>query len=148
MLVMLSVGGKIKSSVCKLACPLDEDFKALFYYVAAEFFVGTPLSEINLALIQSTAPVLGSRLFDMLPVLTTLCSICSEAAGGSLHIEGETNLLSHTELGSGVYKLLTFLTAKEQIGDLLLQYAKNGRERELFIGLRIRDETRLDSLLV
>ena len=134
MLVMLSVGGKIKSSVCRLACPLDDDFKALFYYVAAEYFVGTPLTDINLALIQSTAPALGSRLFDMLPVLTTLCSICAEAGDGSLHIEGETNLLSHTELGSGVYKLLTFLTAKEQIADLLKQYARHGKERELFIG--------------
>lgn len=134
MLVMLSVGGKIKSSLCNLSCPVDESFKSLFYYITSEYFIGTPLSDVNLVLIQNTAPILGSRLFDMLPVLTSLCSLCREAAEGSLIIDGETNLLSHEELGDEVYKVLSFLAAKEQFKNLLEKYSKYGKEKELMIG--------------
>ncbi|MGN0529671.1 MAG: heat-inducible transcriptional repressor HrcA [Eubacterium sp.] len=134
MIVMLTVGGKIRSSVCRLNCPADEEFKALFYRTMADYFIGTPLSEVNLVLIQSTAPALKDRIFDMLPVLTSLCSLCKEAYEPALFIEGETNLLSHEELSGEVYKLLSFLADKEQFKRHLAQYAKYGKEFELLIG--------------
>ncbi len=134
MIVMLSVGGKIRSSVCQLNCPVDSEFKTLFYRVTGEFFIGTPLSEVSLALLQKTAPLLSGRLFDMLPALTTLCSISAEAANSSLVFEGETNLLSHEELGNDVYKLLSFTASKEQFGAMLDNYAKNAAGTRLFIG--------------
>lgn len=134
MLVMLTVGGKIRSSVCKIDCPVDSDFKKLFYYIMSEFFIGTALTDVNLGLIQNTVPVLGARIFDMLPVLTSLCSLCAEASESTVHLEGETNLLSHEELGSGVYRLLSFLAAKDQIKNMITEYARFGKETELFIG--------------
>ena len=134
MLVMLTVGGKIKSSVCKIDCPVDSDFKSLFYYIMAEFFIGTPLTEVDTGLIQSTVPALGLRTFDMIPVLTSLCSLCKEASESTAFIEGETNLFSHEELGNGVYKLLSFLAAKEHFKKLMQEYAKYGKETELLIG--------------
>ena len=102
MIVMLSVGGKIKSSVCKIDCPVDDDFKALFYYTMREYFIGVPLADVNPALLQKTVTVLGTRLFDMLPALTSLCALCAEAAQGAVYFGGETNLLSHEELGNEV----------------------------------------------
>ena len=134
MIVMLSVGGKIKSSVCRLSCPADDDFKSLFYYIMSEFFIGTPLKDVNLALLQNTVPVLGARVFDMLPVLTSLCSLCAEAAEGSLVFEGETNLLAHEELGNEVYRILSFLASRKQVKAALEQFAKTGREMQLMIG--------------
>ena len=134
MLVMLTVGGKIKSSVCRIECPVDNDFNALFYYIMAEFFIGTPLSDVNLGLIQSTDPVLSERAFDMLPVLTSLCSLCSEASESTSFMDGETNLLSHEEFGNSVYRLLSFLTDKNQLKALMERYSKYGKETELLIG--------------
>lgn len=134
MIVMLTVGGKIRSSICSLTCPADADFKALFYGVVSNFFIGTALSDVNLALIQSAASSVGDRIFDMLPALTSLCSLCREASESILSLEGETNLFSHTELGGGVYRLLSFLAAKDQLKDLIAEYAAKGRDRELFIG--------------
>ncbi|MCD7872576.1 MAG: heat-inducible transcriptional repressor HrcA [Clostridiales bacterium] len=134
MVVMLTVGGKIKSSVCRLNCPVDDEFKSVFYKLTSDYFIGTPVKDVNLVFIQSAAPVLGARLFDMLPVLTSLCVLCRESAEGSLVVEGETNLLSHKELGSGVYRLLSFLAAKEQLKDYLSGFVKYGKEKELFIG--------------
>lgn len=134
MLVMLSVGGKIRSSVCRIACPIDEDFKKAFYGITGKCFIGVPLSEVNLSLIQSTAPLLGDRLFDMLPVFSSLCSLCAEAAEGSLVIEGQTKLLSQSELGNSVYRLLVLLAEKKKLEGLLNRFAKTNMDSVMFIG--------------
>lgn len=134
MLVMLTVGGKIKSSVCRLDCSVNDDFKSLFYYIMSKYFIGTPLTDVNIGLIQSTVPVLGAKTFDMLPVLTSLCVLCKEASESTVFIDGETNLFSHEELGNGVYRLLSFLADKNHLKQLMEDYSKAGRETELLIG--------------
>lgn len=134
MLVMLSVGGKIKSSICRITCPVDDDFKRLFYFIINEYFIGTPLADVNLSLIQSTAPKLGSAVFDMLPVLTSLCSLCSEASQGSLEIYGETNLLSQEDLAGDVYKLLSFLTQRSKFEQLLERISRGSISSALILG--------------
>ena len=134
MLVMLTLGGKIKSSVCTLHCPCDEEFKAMFYGFAHEYFVGTPLEEIDLSFIQSAAPVLGLRVFDMLPLLSSLCSLCQEAANGSLVVYGETKLLSQTELEGSVFNLLMLLAGKEKLEKLLTRFACSNVKQSLVLG--------------
>lgn len=134
MLVMLSEGGKIKSSICRMACVPDQEFVEDFYKVVNKFFIGTKLTDISLATIQNSSVILGDRIFDMLPVLISLCSLCDEASKSTLFIEGETNLLSHKELGDDVYRLLAFLTNKERIISLAKSFAKSGKKDVLFIG--------------
>lgn len=134
MLVMLSVGGKIKSSICRVNCNIDDEFKRLFYSVTQSYFVGVPLGEINLSLLQSASTQLGARMFDLLPILSSLCSLCAEAAQGSLVINGETKLLSQPELGDSVYPLLALLTEKKKLERLLNEFAKTNMNTALFIG--------------
>lgn len=133
-LIMLSVGGKIKSSVCKLSCLIDNDFKKLFYKIINDYFIGVPLCDVDLSLIQSTAPALGDKVFDMLPVLSTLCSLCNEASKGVLVFNGETNLLAQSELGDSVYSLLTLLAQKKKFESLLTGVALSSNNSILFIG--------------
>ena len=134
MLVMLSIGGKIKSSVCKLTCSPDEEFLTIFYALMQKMIIGVPLGDINLSLIQSASPLLGDRIFDMLPILSSLCSLCKEAAEGSLVINGETKLLSQTELGENAYSLLVLLAKKKKLEALLNEFAKTNMKTALFIG--------------
>lgn len=134
MLVMLTVGGKIKSSVIKLGCPVDDEFKRMFYSIANEFFIGVPLNDIDLSLIQSTAPMLSERIFDMLPVLSSLVSLCREAANGTLEINGATKLLSQDELGDSIYSLLTLLAEKQKLEALLTGFSRVKSATSLFIG--------------
>lgn len=134
MLVMLTTGSKIKSSLINLPCSLDDEFRFIFYNVINRFFVGTPLSDVNLALIQSATGAAKERIFDLLPALTSLCSLCNEALESRLTLEGETNLLSHTELGNEVYRLLSFLTEREQLIALIKQFAESNTKKALFIG--------------
>ncbi len=134
MLVMLSVGGKIKSSVCKVKVPLDSEFLKTFYSVTNEYFVGVPLSDISLSVVQSAVPALGDKVFDMLPIMLSLYSLCSEAADGVIEIKGETKLISQTELGHDVYRLLVLLAGKEKLEGLVNSFAKAKINTALFIG--------------
>lgn len=134
MIVMLTVGGKIKSSVIHTSCVIDDGFRRLFYIIAKEFFIGCPLNEINMSLIQSTAPVLADRMFDMIPILSSLCSLCNEASQGTLNIEGQINLLNQSELGNSVYNLLALLAEKKKLEKLLSEFAKSNMESALFLG--------------
>lgn len=134
MLVMLTVGGKIKSSVIQMPCRIDDGFRRLFYAIAREFFIGVPVNEINMSLIQSTAPVLRDRLFDMLPALSSFCSLCKEASDGTLQVFGQNNLLSQEELGDSVFGLLTFLAEKTKLEKMLTQFAKSKVNNVLFLG--------------
>lgn len=134
MLVMLTVGSKIKSSLINIPCAIDDEFRYLFYEVMNKLFIGTPLTEVNLALIQSSVLIAKERVFDLLPVLSSLSSLCYEAAQTKLTIEGETSLLSHNELGNDVYRLLSFLTDKSQMIDLIKAFAKENTASAMFIG--------------
>lgn len=134
MLVMLTTGGRIKSSICRLNCPANEEFTAAFYEVVNNAFIGTRLIDVSLATVQSASVILGARIFDMLPVLSSLCALCTEAAENTLTIEGETNLLSHEELGNDVYKLLAFLTNKNRFITLAKSFADSNKGSALFIG--------------
>lgn len=134
MLVMLSVGGKIKSSVCTVQCKIDNEFKSTFYKIINDYFIGTTLTDINISFIQSIAPFLESKIFDMLPILTSLCSLCREAANGTIVINGETKLLSQAELGNDVYKLLILLAQKDKLNKLLNEFVTKNADVSLYIG--------------
>lgn len=134
MLVMLTVGSKIKSSLININCRLDDDFRFLFYEVMQRLFIGTPLTDVNMALLQSSVLIAGERVFDLLPVLISLCSLCNEASHTTLNIEGETKLLSHEELGADVYKLLSSLADKGQMIKLIKEFTKLNTKSAIFIG--------------
>ncbi len=134
MLVMLTMGSKIKSSLINMHCIIDDDFRYMFYNVMKHYFIGTALTDVNPALIQSCINMAQERIFDLLPVLTSLSSLCSEASKSNLVLEGETNLLSHKELGNEVYKLLSFLTDKNQLKNLSKQFCRGNQDCVLLIG--------------
>lgn len=134
MLVMLTVGIKIKSSLINIPCRIDDDLRYLFYEIVKRLFIGTPLTDVNLALVQRSVLIAKDRVFDILPILTSLCSLCEEASQSKLNFEGETNLLSHEELGTDVYRLLSFLADKEQMIGFSKFFAKSGRKSAMFIG--------------
>lgn len=134
MLVMLTVGSRIKSSLINLNCPLDDNFRYLFYEVMNRRFIGTPLTEVSKTLIQSSVLIAEERVFDLIPALTSLCSLCGEASQSKLTFEGETNLLSHTELGGDAYRLLSFLAEKNKMLELVKAVSRKNVKTAMFIG--------------
>ena len=78
--------------------------------------------------------MLRDRLFDMLPALSSFCSLCKEASDGTLQVFGQNNLLSQEELGDSVFGLLTFLAEKTKLEKMLTQFAKSKVNNVLFLG--------------
>ena len=72
--------------------------------------------------------------YDCIPALTSLCALCDEASHSKLSLEGETNLLSHEELGSDLYKILGLLTGKKQLMELSKRFANSNHTKLLMIG--------------
>ena len=134
MLVMLTLGSKIKSSLVNLPCRLDDEFRYIFHEVINRLFVGKPLIQVNTALVQSSLLIARHRTFDLLPVLTSLCALCKEASQSKLTIEGETNLLSHDELGGDIYKLLSVLADKKKIISMIKDFTSSSTKSAMLIG--------------
>lgn len=134
MLVMLTVGSKIKSSLINLPCKLDDEFRYVFYEVINRLFIGKPLVQVNTSLVQGSVLIARQRTFDLLPVLTSLCALCDEASQSKLSIEGETNLLSHDELGGEVYKVLSVLADKKKIISMIKDFSSSGSKSVMLIG--------------
>lgn len=134
MLVMLTVGSKIKSSLVNMPCPLDDGFRKAFYETVNRMFVGVPLQSVNQALLQGAVSTAGGRIFDLLPALSSLCALCDEASHSMLSINGETNLLSHTELGGDLYQILRVLTEKKQLVALIDAFARSQSKSLFMIG--------------
>lgn len=134
MLVMLTVGGKIKSSLINVPRPADDDYRYLFHEVINRRFAGIPVADVAPALIQSCVHIAGERIFDLLPALTLLCSLCNEVSQSRLSIEGETNLLSHGEFGGEVHRLLSFLADKGKVIDFIKSVAAANAKTVMFIG--------------
>lgn len=134
MLVMLTTSGIVKSSLCITDGVLDVRFRQSFDTIVKERLIGTPLTQVTPAKIQNLAVSLGEMAFSMVSVLISLSTLCAEAAKSEIHLDGETNLLAHVELGQSVYRLLSFLTAKEKLKELLNQRLTIGADREIYIG--------------
>lgn len=134
MLVMLTNSGIVKSSLCITDCVLDERFRQRFYTIVKERLLGTPLTEVTPAMIQSMAVSMGEMAFSMVGLFISLATLCREAAGSEIFIDGETNLLSHAELGETVYGLLSFLTAREKLKELLNERMRLGADCAIYIG--------------
>lgn len=134
MLVMLTAANKVKSSLINIHRPINDDFRYLFYEIIKRLFAGATLSEVNTSLIQRSVLIAGEKVFDILPVMTSLCSLCEEASKSHLAVEGETNLLSHDEFGADVYKIISFLTDREKLIDFSKMFAEKAVKYNLFIG--------------
>lgn len=134
MIVMLTSNGVVKSSVCRIETTVDERFRKTFYRLVAQELVGTELTAVTTAFLQSIAVRLGDMMFGMVNVLVSLAALCGEASKSEIHMDGETNLLAHDEFGDSLLGLLSFLTAKEQFKNMVNSTLGRGNEKEIYIG--------------
>lgn len=148
MLIMLTTGGIIKSSVCKVEGAIDEKFREAFYSIVKERLVGTLLREVTTSMVQSLAVSLGSMMFKMVPVLISLAFLCGEASKNDICLAGETNLLSHEELGQGAFQLLAFLASREKLMEIVNQQMNIPEEKAIFIGEENRQYELINSTMV
>lgn len=120
MIVLLTSTGVLKSRMCRSDFAIDSGTPEAFYNVVGKHFLSKPVSDIDIASLQSVAAKLGERTLSLTPFLITLARLAQEAARAEVILEGQTNLLSHSkDYNAGVYELLNFLRRSEPLSNIV-----------------------------
>lgn len=130
-ILVAASNGVIKNRVCRVDFRLTYEIVDFFNKFINDRFVGRSLNEISSRYVQSVSVSLEeySRIF--LPVLVTIFELCKSISDGQYYAGGETNLLSYKEFSPMAHELLTTLSNRNKIADLV-PFDKEGIN--IFIG--------------
>jgi len=118
MLVVAS-NGVIKNKVARVDYNLNREIIEFFNKFANDRFGGRSMDEISTMYVSSVAVALGeySRVFT--PLLAGLYELCKAINDGQYFASGETNLLGYKEFDAVAHDLLTTISDREKITDIL-----------------------------
>ncbi len=119
MLVLLTSTGILKSKICRADSEITQSLSESFYNVTSAALVGRPLSEVNLATMQTLAASVGSDAFPMLSLLAGVTELARDAAQVDVRLDGQSNLLNYSELEQNAYELMEFLRRGEPLGNIV-----------------------------
>lgn len=120
MIVVLTSSGVIKSRVCRSDCELNSGIIEKFYNLVKSGFLGMPLDDINVPMIQTLVASMGADSLTMIPFVSALSSLAGEAAEIKVMLGGQSNVFNHyarTPLLS--YELLDFLRSSDSVYKVL-----------------------------
>lgn len=140
MIVLLTSTGMIKSKVCRSDYDLTSSVIEKFYNVVKSTFIGMSLDDIDTAALQTLVASMGADALAMIPFVSTVSELASEAMKTVVMLSGQSNILRYgSEYGSTAYEILDFLRRGEPISRLLAQ-TKEG------VGVTIGDENKFKQL--
>ena len=119
MLVLLTSTGILKSKICRADSEITQSLSESFYNVTSAALVGRPLSEVNIAAMQTLAASVGSDAFAMLSLLAGITELARDAAQVDVRLDGQSNLLNYSELEQNAYELMEFLRKGEPLGNIV-----------------------------
>jgi len=131
MIVMLTSSGILKSTIVRIDYELTLDIVEAFYNIVNKLFIGNPVSEINLAFLQTLAVSLGDKALTMTPLLVSLAELASTAGKSEMLLEGQSNLLHHSQIAANAYELMEFLRKGEPLSNL---FSSHKDEMNVLIG--------------
>ncbi|MCH5198524.1 MAG: heat-inducible transcription repressor HrcA [Oscillospiraceae bacterium] len=94
LVVFSTSAGIFKSRIAKLQSDADYSLFELFYNVCAANFIGSTLSDITRASVQSVAASLGERALDLSPLIVSLFDAITDSSRSELIMKGYDKLLS------------------------------------------------------
>jgi len=120
MVVLLTSTGMIKSKVCRSDYDLTASMIEKFYNIVKTSFIGMPLDEIDVATLQTLVASMGADALTMIPFVSTLSELASEAMKTMIMLGGQSNILRYgNDYGSTAYELMDFLRRGEPISKML-----------------------------
>ncbi|MBP9988179.1 MAG: heat-inducible transcription repressor HrcA [Ruminococcus sp.] len=120
MVVLLTSTGIIKSKVCRCDVDLNAGIIEKFYNIVQSSFIGTELDEIDTALLQTLVASMGVDALTMIPLVSAVSDLASEAAQTTVVLGGQSNILQYnSHYGSTAYELLDFLRRGEPLSMVL-----------------------------
>lgn len=116
LIVLLTSTGVLKSRMCRSDFSIDGELTESFYSVVGKHFLGQPVADVDIAMLQTLAASLGEKTLSLTPFLITLADLAADAAQAEVMLEGQTNLLNHSkDYNTNVYELLNFLRKAEPL---------------------------------
>ena len=116
MIVLMTSTGIIKNAVSRTDVPLTDEMVELFRSIVDSKFIGRPVTEIGTVMIQTLVAALGMNALAMSSLFVSLADIAQQAVRADVHLEGEQNLLHHSELRGSVFGLMQFLDENDKLG--------------------------------
>lgn len=115
MIVLMTSTGIIKNTVCKTDIPLSDKMIECFNMTVNEEFIGKPVTDIGMAMIQTLVASLGDMALAMSPLFVAFSDLAAQAAQAEIRLEGRHNLLNHREFSTGAYEMLDFLADENKL---------------------------------
>lgn len=115
MIVLMTSTGIIKNTVCKTDMSITEKMIDSFNDIVEAEFIGQPVAEIGMAMIQTLVASLGDMSLAMSPLFVALSDLAAQAAQAEIRLEGRQNLLNHREFSSMAYEMLDFLSDEDKL---------------------------------
>lgn len=125
MIVLMTSTGIIKDGVCKIDVPLTNEMIEEFHRIVDEKFIGMPVADIGMVMIQTLVASLGANALIMSPLFVVLSELANQAVQAEVRLNGRQNLLSHKEYSSNAYEMLDFLTDDDKL-ERVMSSSKNG----------------------
>ena len=125
MVVLLTSNGMIKSRVCRSDVDLNASVIEKFYNIVKTSFVGTELDAIDTATLQTLVASMGEDALTMIPLISTVSELASEAMEIPLMLGGQSNIFHYGEYGATAYELMDFLRRGEPLSKILTDNKKD-----------------------
>lgn len=137
--MVASVGGNVKSSMCRLDTALSEQTRVELSSFLKKELVGRSPDWIDTAHLQTLSAAFGGDLIGTMPVFIALRNAASELCEDRVVLEGQSNLLGYKELSDRVAEMLEFLSDSNELLGVL---ATTGNGANVILG----GETDIDGL--
>ena len=146
LIFIITSNGLIKKNLFNNSIKLSDFILDLFYDIAKKYIIGRPISEINLAFIQTIASKLNEHAFVITPLLIALYETIKDSSTSKLKLHGQVYLLMNPNLdGNNALKIMSYLSDKNDFLNLLNNTA---HEIHVFIGSECCSDELKDSSIV
>ncbi len=119
LLLFLTSAGIVKHRLCRIDLDVTHEVVNRFVRIINERISPVPIKDITPAFIQTLAASMGEYALTFSSVIFALYELAREACSGEVIVEGQNNLLLHSELVSAAHDLLGFLSREDELIDLL-----------------------------
>ena len=119
MVVLLATSGILKSTVVRTDTEINVDVASVFYNIMQTYFNGRSINDITVSFIQTLVASLGDKAFVMSPLLCAVSDLCEAVGTTELHLNGQSNILSHPELSQDAFRLMDFLGRVSPLENML-----------------------------
>lgn len=140
LLVLVTSTGLVRSRMYRFSTELTSDTVELFMNLVRSELVGSELCSFQPAAVQSLAVSAGEHALLLTPLISAIASLISEASEAQLKLQGESNLLSYSDISQNKAKQIFDLMSHRDTLLSLLSRTPEG------VGVILGGDTRFDAL--